>query len=88
MAGDTEVAVAAENTAGIGTVDHEMDAQTAADDAYSPIADSVGSLFLVDEQQQQLSLWWLCFPDSYGNTVYVALGFWCWSSIWREMRLR
>ena len=73
MAGDTEVAVAAENTAGIGTVDHEMDAQTAADDAYSPIADSVGSLFFVDEQQQQLSLWWLCFPDSYGNTVYVAV---------------
>ena len=33
----------------------------------------MGSLFLVDEQQQQLSLWWLCFPDSYGNTVYVAV---------------
>lgn len=73
MAEDTEVAVATENTAGIGAVDNEMDTQAATDGAYSPIADSMGSLFLVDEQQQQLSLWWLCFPDSYGNTVYVAV---------------
>lgn len=73
VAEDTEVAAAAENTAGIGSVENEMDAVTATDGAYSPIVDPMGSLFLVDEQQQQLSLWWLCFPDSYGNTVYVAL---------------
>ena len=73
VAEDTEVAAAAENTAGIGSVENEMDAVTATDGAYSPIVDPMGSLFLVDEQQQQLSLWWLCFPDSYGNTVYVVL---------------
>lgn len=73
VAEDTEVAAAAENTAGIGAVENDMDAGTVTEEEYSPIPDPMGSLFLVDEQQQQLSLWWLCFPDTYGNTVYVAV---------------
>lgn len=75
VAGDTETeaAVAAENTAGIGAVEEELDAGTATDGAYPSITDTMESYFIVDDQEQQLSLWWLRVPDSYGNMVDVAL---------------
>ena len=75
VAGDTETeaAVAGENTAGIGAVEEELDAGTATDGAYPSITDMMECYFIVDDQEQQLSLWWLRVPDSDGNMVDVAL---------------
>lgn len=57
----------------IGAAEEESGAGTTTDGKYPSIADTIESYFIVDDQEQQLSLWWLRVPDSYGNMVDLAL---------------